>query len=996
MSILAQYDELSRNLFRRTFSREEAGDRHRIRWIDASDEYCQAAIAAPSSAVLAEVTRMICTRVADPWNPTSFSAPEQRIAENFILAWASCHAAWTHSSGQFIDSLRTVLPHLPDKNDAQKIIDGLERYWRALASFTQAHPNSYHELVLPPPESAGAEKNLISTKRLVIPRRIDLQRINAKLQGKWNRTSLLNKLSAARQVNGLDERFLDCLAQLERELVTIAGPTKRLRDIWKKVEAYLTHQENQDAVAASAIIAWLPNEYDPPSFLRSSISDDELTARIEEHGLTDALKTTQSWIPQPPTQPNENIFLFTPTGCAGISSVTSDASDSISFVIAHQNIKVSLSRMLGEPQQSTDDSWFIWEISPARSLALDDLPVGLEEITSLLRGMRNPRISIQGGIRSSENEYILASGMLPTVSIHAASSVRCVGPAGPQMLGPQGNNAQWEKIALTPGEYMLEAHDAEGEILARRKIRFTATADCGEQTLHFANPPQRMRLCDVHPASSSKNDQISVLQPGATPSIWPMEASPEMCDLTAWFARAVYLGPRIGEMTADPRPGSGWAVRFDGKDDPMLTWEGTATPPDPDPHQQNADKGACRAWRKAFTKVRQANAFTPEAHACLAQYRQVARDIKTVRSPTALGERPATRLALDFDEIQSVPTNHRVESALAIMAILAGRRNARSLAGWQHSSEGPTRDPDKLLSWLPDALGIEHDLGKPLIWDVLRAWQEIGLIDITPSIVDSGQRWVARDPTWVTGQVSEKVHATLLGLVHPTAQRRIAEQCARLGCVVQILGGEWEWSPKLLRCTFPTQLRSRFQEWCAHAGLKIATMPWSGAEWPEWMVPFKQLAQRYSTGFEDIPDHLRPDIASWAFDEQNAGFSKTPWSPASLVWKRPYRPGSVPLWLARTSVGIKCTPHRDEAFLLAVADKAQGLFVRKHGSIYGPSPKRGLIGIRAPLALGRLSAATGPSLPGPSPGGWRYPLANRFFAESLARHLGFQVGDTKC
>jgi hypothetical protein len=972
------FELASRNLFRKTFQADGQSPQIQIRSLDVTEEFCFNCTGLQLPALFSVIGTMLACRGKNIWDPG-------RLVEEFGLAWACCRIAWELEKGTVEAAIKESIPHLPHQNTAQAIIHGLEEYWRLLATFLDRR-DGYHGLHLPEPEAAGHEQYLISTKRLAIPRRIDLGIIRTALKEDWLQLSIIVRMRSVADLTALDSRLRSDVLLLSECLDGGQIPS-RLRRMWDRIERAMVDTARAGTKIIKSILLWHPDRYQSPVLLSLDMSIDEARDVHEREGHEAILKLAKKWA-IPVDSPR--ILLFAEEQSC-FWSLASDGVDPIGRLLVRGDLPAASQEMLGLANRplELEDGWRLHVRMPAAPLAFDVLPQGLEDASCLLRAMPRPAIGVRGGVRSAAGEFLCVAAMLPLITARSVRQLRLRAKAGGGLvdLGVDDSGVARLPHDTSAGSFTIEGVDDDGALLVSRSLVLVAIGN--DDLAHaYADPPASRTLCDVHPEAADDPAGVRLLNSACLPELWP-EVPEVACDVTAWFSKAVYLGPRVGEFATEPRPGFGWAVRYDGADEALLTHVGDAVAPDPEPKEKNADTGACRAWRKAFQNIRLSGNVSAEIREGLNAYRAVVRDSVSDRRKTNLGPRPQMQQLLEPDHLVQAERQPRVCEAVAIMAALAVRANARAFCGMSHRGDDDGSDeipePGRLLSWLPSFLGFDANGSIPgEVWSIVRLWQEIGIIDITAPAASSGLRWIARRPVWIRARIHDRYQATLMGLIKPGALNRISAEAEELGFAPIELPSESPYAPRVLRCSLPLSKRDTFAAWAVRWGMGVRDLPWTGQEWPSWLPSLPNLVRKHPRGW--CPP-LAEGVRAYRFDNTARGWVATNAELRGL-WRHPAQPGQMPCWEVRVGEETRISPHRDDALLLGVCHQPSLAFRRSGASIISATPASGALPVRLPLACARLCTALAPMLPGPGPEGWRYPLPNRFMAESLAAHLG--------
>lgn len=984
---------LSRDLFRKLF-RAEPTARMQVRSIDVSDQLVESALGMRLNDVYGCIRDLLqeAGHGGDPWNASkSAGGCGSLIAENFLLGWVCCRICWEYDGPLEEEFGKVIQP--PYQNKAAQVVRGLEEYWQGLAEYTE-RTEDCRPLVLPEVGKAGNERHVLSTKRLVVPRKRDLALIRSATAKKWPALSEAGRIALARDIGGIDERLRIELSTIYSLLAK--GLTKRQREIWKRISDYVETRISAAKLPVESVVTflWDPSKYEPANVYVVALASEQLVVRLETEGPAAVINDSTSWSAN---GDSPKLLPFVQGDHPGVWLPWSHSDLPITRLLAHRSLRAQVIRFShnGKPPSEIMEDWDLWTTDPCM-LPLTELEEGLRDCSGLLRRIPEPRMSIRGGVRIDGGGYLLANGLLPRVS--GAGFSRVLLKQNGTTLPLKMSEGEWaiELDRCSPGNCLLEGMDDDGAIVAQKSLSFVHEDAPGRSAIRppYPNPPPSLQLYAPSSLLDGPSDGYPTLPGGSNPHFVP-EVAPadDICDLTAWHSAEVFLGPRIGEISEQARPGFGWSVRFSAGEQPLLTWIGNAQ--SPNPLEANTNKSCCRLWRQAFSRSLEDEDLPSAARESHGAYRAaLSRKIDATTKKVELGERPAVTFVRAPNEPRRVTQDGKIRTALTILSSICSRANGHRLCHWSLDEERDHVDPGRILEWLPEVLGVHTHNGRvsPEIWRILRLWQESGIIDILPAVTNSGLRWIGRPPEWQCVRTGDWIQATLVGLVDPVWMNQLREQARMADLDVCLVASESAWAPEILRCRFLFSDLGRFREWSRQHGLEINSLLSAPGGLPAWIKPVTSKSQ-----FLPQYDDSEPSVGGWSYDDREGGFTRSMVSSDSGLWLV-HRPGFTSKWVLRTQGALRWTPIREEAVLLAAFESGLPTAIKAEGAdIIIKVPGRYVLPIYLPIPIARYCVITADTLPGPSNGIWRYRFSNEFVAQSVAKRLGIiQQGGEIC
>ena len=285
---------------------------------------------------------------------------------------------------------------------------------------------------------------------------------------------------------------------------------------------------------------------------------------------------------------------------------------------------------------------------------------------------------------------------------------------------------------------------------------------------------------------------------------------------------------------------------------------------------------------------------------------------------------------------RSCPNWPKIDAALSSIACVSAAQ--RGLA---------ERD---LASLLIDTLEVSG----PILWSVMRAWVENGLLD---TLVDSRWRaklYFARRPTLVAYADGKTVFAVLMGLAPPYLRNRFVEATRFLGLEAVTRSSSSDFVPPIACCRAESMSQlDRLQQELELPNVMSLSPPWVLA-----------------SSLSNIISVMRPEPMNWPvyrrWDWVDLAFSQYPRESThqgiSLVWCR--RDDGPDCYKVYKDEGLAWWSRSRAWSVLAAMDLAgsPAFEFGDGGSVLTTSPS-----INLPLPLARFAAATGPTAPGPIP-----------------------------
>jgi hypothetical protein len=255
-----------------------------------------------------------------------------------------------------------------------------------------------------------------------------------------------------------------------------------------------------------------------------------------------------------------------------------------------------------------------------------------------------------------------------------------------------------------------------------------------------------------------------------------------------------------------------------------------------------------------------------------------------------------------------------------------------------------------LLGWFRTTLGVKGRL----LWDVVRAWVEVGCLDCWTYRRRRQRCYFARRPRLVAFRTGSGpgVTAMLQGLVPEALHRQVERAADEVGMAVRWRATLSPWMPaSLVVHGGPREVLERLSD-------RARLDP------PEWLLPLESLVSPVEAIASARTELLRNHVPAGTWD----------WTEARFGDRRPAAPDDVTIrWFRRDDAPDAFLVERGEevlwhtrsrtwAILVAMLHRGERPFVARSPSSLGRARPNGA---HLPLPIGRWSSVAGPTLPGP-------------------------------
>lgn len=610
----------------------------------------------------------------------------------------------------------------------------------------------------------------------------------------------------------------------------------------------------------------------------------------------------------------------------------------------------------GNCEPSRFDGWS--EVVDCRVQQVDKLPPGLERVTQLLRTMNPPALRFVGGVRTGGG-FLSIEGFLPVLRAPGANSVT-VEAGGNSLECAQIGPDEWE----LPAALAREAHDVT--VLTEWSILHPSGETVERSTRQY------LRLEDVELKDSFKPAAAGAYYlEGCRPAQRPTTGgatipllvttldSAASIDLLALDASARYLGPGVGEMSLEPRPGFDWLAIGPKNRPDVLVFVGDPASPVGPANRRSPSGADRRHWRRSFAPssplvIRSATGeYEAEAgHPLVSNARSALRRHRTSSDAAAC---PSTQLEAVLSLGGSTP-NERVHKMVEAVAALACRRSGLR---YQVIKE--------LLADLTSS--ADHILHRELV----RAWAEAGAWDLVRRQDRSQTLIVPRRPRFVATMRGPQAEASLIGLLTPARKAEFDRALSARGLEANALHTVSPWQPSVPRVRTSA---ANLEAVSRAAGLEPV-------EWLRWDDP-TSVPKHLDT--DELEQGLRDDDppvgfafdACWNWDERMFRRHVSSTGKGVEVERRAHRQRCSIYVVLDHGTTFAWTYVKNWALLLAFALRGEPPFVLSRDGVLstvGRSP------VHLPLPWGRVCAVLGSGVPGPTTdigsaavGGYRYPL----------------------
>lgn len=611
-------------------------------------------------------------------------------------------------------------------------------------------------------------------------------------------------------------------------------------------------------------------------------------------------------------------------------------------------------------QPSMVDGWD--EVAGCEIQQVDELPKELENFTQLLRTMSPPSVAFVGGIRTPSG-FLFVPEFLPTLRAPGVGMLNVV-------FGDSEAVHPCVPDAKQPGDWRLPSA-VDRPVGIRLRASWTMrtkggsvdrTGDTRLQFVeHVVDDHYRGKPSGHYYVESCPQPEVDVALLTEVPLGISTRVAQQSSDLLELDASARFLGPGLGEMALERRPGFDWLVLGNKKNPELLVFAGDVENPSLPAARCSLSKGDQRHWRRGFHAKRTIARLPDGRFVSLAEAPPVIREAHArYKSHSVVNglECPATGL-----ETQTANVLVRAEPAAAtseavdVIAALGSRRSGLAYAD--------VREVFEALLGNDDPIQLQQ---------ILRGWTEAGLLDMLRSAHVSRFTLVPRTPRFVLVRRGPDVEATLVGLVTSVRLRHVKRALQNLdpACIHRLLpANAWQ----------PATLRIRCVEGVVESVRREAEL--EASEWLDWPnhseIPACLDIPTARTRIVRFPppDSYRFDAGwDWVTGCFRRGHRSTE---AVRLERRLHVDSSVIYVLTREDQPLLWANSRAWALLEAYAARGVPPFEVEHDVL----TSTGRTPVHLPLPIGRLCVLIGEALPGPVLGSepirYTYPFGRRLF-----------------
>jgi hypothetical protein len=891
------------------------------------------------------------------------------------MLWFTCLLAAGYPDG--VGSFRDRFRELIGKDDQQRYGDDqrdcLNELWEDLAAWSERQER-YARLILPPPDERL--KAIGRSYFLAHPNRADRRILSAVLADADLVGFEPPIVPVVRALVGARSRFSrEFAASLDGFLADIeAGRDPAGGAFWRAIRAeavgrMVEPEEERSRVGEMTLLAtW---DDDETLLIRLAAIEDShvegthirklpVPAGGMTHFLTDAGGDSDSIVAAAldgriplsrglSTLIRQGVLVFVDELAGDYSLAWGEEIDGAGLALIRQDRRDPFQQVFGgSAEESRIPGWY--ELEGCRIRQLPGLPRGLEGVTQLLYTTRAPKPRPIGGVRIG-GDYLWSRAFQPRIRSPGAEKVLCSTNEASLLCERSTDvDADWclpASLTVTPPARVhvraLFSVELDGRTIQRHGDTFISfirrghgceykSAGIGDYWREGCNPEQA-----GHAGGEAVPLDITTRDASASADLIKMDPSLR------------YLGPGFGEMAREPREGYVWLAIGPRKPHDLVFVGDLDSPVLPD-GGESVDKADRRTWSYAFR-----NSGTRVTTQVGDAYVPLSAEPRLKEVLGAYRNRASRRLAVEVPRQcepsmvdacwghDSAPAPEPSSPAMEAAEILSALGIARSGI--------PLKDVQGLFASM--AGEEDHLLSQQLI----RGWEEAGLIDLLRRQDRSQTIVIPRVPRFVMVRRGPSVEARLIGLGPMGVGDAI---------IAVTQGGDVSWiqpttrfQPPLLRITGIDP--ENVGEISRRVGLPE----------PEWLnLPTAGIAPRHLR----VPDELRglfhgapPDAyrldAKW--DWRDMVFrSHAPEAHSDLVEvERRRHPQRCSIYVVLVDGDPMLWCHLRTWALLRAAELLEkpAFRVTGNGSVRSP----GRSPMHLPLPLGRLCSLVGTGLPGP-------------------------------
>lgn len=925
----------------------------------------------------------------------SYNAQISCEPEYFAFLVATCRIEWKRESGQFASAFERAL----SLNSSMDWIELLPKLWTGLAGFLekkQDEDSSWRQIALP--DHYQHFTRIGYSVGLVFPRRSDRRTLEEMFRDYMDREPpLADVVSSLRRV--MPQLSSECREEADwycanAQHTASDDRVRRFTRVLRRSLFNALYQVDLDLGDATCahLCFWVDEDGfgDPWLVLKDGA---EVPARFDvlpdAGGIPDWSRVIQpsSSNGLAPSglgilkQPDDDAHVLVPTELRNalrsgmIPLVTVESVDGneclVPAVRPYESERVVAS--LVNPSHHDFDATQMRSQTKIRIEGVDWIIVeGLFAGKSDINGQRlrvnDCKIGVTG-LRIRGTSLVATERFRPTVRCDLAAEIRAHARSGEQIMLSRVAEGDWQIPPGVRGEVILIAVANDGSQLSRRRIDLT---DRIPVTVSSKWPVPNSGYWTPSPCPAL-GSRAKVCTPGWFP-LQCDNASSNFPSTDVWESSEIWLGPRVGDVSARPEPGFEWRLaESDDQQQRILLYSGDINnPTGPNVEATSSHKGACRLWRRAFD---------PSQTKCLDEnWQETFLAYSRLRNPEThrliLGRLPSKYSGTAPPRVVLVEANQSgsvSDQVSELELILSARASARA-------TPLPWR---QIQTDFEDVVGDHASLSGLHLSDVIRAWQETGVFDAV------GMPWhgvviIPRKPHFLVRSRGKKLVSVLVGLANASLRSAILNSLQD-GWIVKEKHSISPLVPPVLEAVCSdgdaTRALGKLNEISRELGLSdVAVVPWPDtSELPDSILALKDFARFYDKTASDLP----ATAPVWCIPIGDFGVK---------VGKVRAR-GQAPVWI----VG----PYKDRYALCTSADWAWRLAMLTVGGNVGFTYGDGVFrrdvrlqeahGMKSrfylPLEVGRLLTVLSRSLPGPTNVGYEYTAPTDLTGTIIARQL---------
>jgi hypothetical protein len=615
----------------------------------------------------------------------------------------------------------------------------------------------------------------------------------------------------------------------------------------------------------------------------------------------------------------------------------------------------------GQPTKAWISGWL--ELGGCNVRVTENAPDGLEDLRQFLPTMHPRAIHTAGGIRLPDG-FLSFPHHLPELRALGAEDVTIGdGSDGSTACSRLDADGRWAlPVAAIPRNGTLTAtatwRDREPASVARTRLSFLDVV---------VDDDYKPLPAGAFIVEACLQPELPVPGSSAVVVDFVTEDEAKSANMLSLDTSVRYLGPGLGEMSARRAANFDWMAVGRSKEPDVLLFIGDPDNPHPPEPRRSPDPGDRRQWKMAFSKARCVRVqLGPGEYEDLAAFPNVRAARAAYNNHTVMPAAPTCSAAdvapaTDKKSVAQRPGRLIVETLNALAALSSRRRGIRYA------------DVRILIEPLVNG---ENPMA---VQQVLRAWNESGLIDVVRNQRSGRRLIVARRPSLILVKRGPEVEGTVFGLLCENRERVLVEALSARSDVVrhEIVPPFSSLQPSMHRIRGPLEAVRRI------AGAVGLEGPW-WLEWPDSRrVP---AAFDVDKGYHHLPasEPVRAYKfnASWdwdrfVFDRNAEGLSHAGVS----VERRTHVDGTSIFVVLNVGEVAGWSHFQNWALLYGHEFAGRPPFVRADS---GTLSCAGLSPVHLPLPIARLCGLVGAGLPGPllvngKVTGYQYPFGRRLF-----------------